>query len=169
MKGAYHDRGNDVGGAEKETEKERKSDFVRARGSSSCISSGIFSAEEIRFARNIAFACKTFYSAGRAVPWFLSVLQALKIQPSKFFADFAEWQKVNNCDFTSGFVPEDCNHKEIEKMQLLFLSMKFEEKNKSELIPIVNDIVKLNGAFSRLVGEGEESVIFTKYNPDDFA
>ena len=45
--------------------------------------------------------------------------------------------------------------------------MKFEEKNKTELIPIVNDIVKLNGAFSRLVGEGEESVIFTKYNPDD--
>ena len=129
--------------------------------------SGIFSAEEIRFARNIAFACKTFYSAGRAVPWFLSILHALKIQPSKFFADFAEWQKVNNCDYTSGFVPEDCSHKEIEKMQLLFLAMKFEEKNKTELIPIVNDIVKLNGAFSRLVGEGEESVIFTKYNPDD--
>ena len=129
--------------------------------------SGIFSAEEIRFARNIAFACKTFYSSGRAVPWFMSVLHALKIQPSKFFADFAEWQKVNNCDFTSGFVPEDCNHKEIEKMQLLFLSMKFEEKNKSELIPVVNDIVKLNGAFSRLVGEGEESTIVTKYNPDD--
>ena len=129
--------------------------------------SGFFSAEDIRAARNIAFSCRTFYSAGRAVSWFNSVLQALRIQPSVFFADFAEWQRVNNCDFRSGFVPEDEKHSKIEEMQLLFLEMKLEEKGKGTLIPCVKDIVKINGALSRLTAEGEEATIDFVYNPED--
>ena len=128
---------------------------------------GIFSAQEIRSARDISFACRTFYSAGRAVPWFLSVLKPLKIYSSKFFADFAEWQRCNNCDFKSGFNPEAADHKEIEKMQLLFLEQKYEEKKCSDLFPIVQDIVKINGAMSRLSGEGSEEIIATSYNPED--
>ena len=129
--------------------------------------SGTFSAQDIRFARDMAFACRTFYSAGRAVGWFNSVLAALRIQASAFFADFAEWQRVNNCDFKSGYIPEEEAHINIEKMQVLFLDMKLEEKHKGQLLSAVNDIVKLNGAFSRLVSEGEESTIETDYNPDD--
>ena len=128
---------------------------------------GIFSAQEIRSARDISFACRTFYSAGRAVPWFLSVLKPLKIYSSKFFADFAEWQRCNNCDFKSGFVPEAENHKSIEKMQLLFLEEKYEEKGQHSLIPLVRDVIVLNGAMSRLAGENEESVVKLSYNPDD--
>ncbi|MCR5494731.1 MAG: hypothetical protein K6F15_03760 [Treponema sp.] len=129
--------------------------------------SGTFSAEDIRYARNIAFACRTFYSAGRAVPWFISVLKALKMPSYKFFSDFSEWQRVNNCDYKSGFVPEDVSHQEIEKMQLNFLSLKFEEKNLSVLFPVVRDIVRINGAFSRLVSDGKEITLETQYNPDD--
>lgn len=129
--------------------------------------SGTFSAMDIRFARNIAFACRTFYSAGRAVSWFNSVLSALKIQSSAFFADFAEWQKVNNCDWKSGYVPENEKHSELEKMQILFLDMKIEEKKKPQLLSVVNDIVKINGALSRLVAEGEESSVELDYSPDD--
>ena len=144
---------------------------VSAAGSStsgsSTVVTGTFSAQDIRFARDIAFACRTFYSAGRAVPWFNSVLAALKIQGSAFFADFAEWQRVNNCDFKSGYVPETESHKNIEKMQVLFLDMKLEEKRKGQFLAAVNDMVRLNGAFSRLVAEGEESVFETEYSPDD--
>ena len=129
--------------------------------------SGTFSAQDIRFARNLSFACRTFYSSGRAVPWFNSVLNALKIQASAFFADFAEWQKVNNCDYKSGYIPESEKHSELEKMQILFLDMKLEEKKKSQLLAVVNDIVKINGAFSRLVAEGEKSTVWLEYNPDD--
>ena len=129
--------------------------------------SGTFSAQDIRYARNLSFACRTFYSSGRAVPWFNSVLQALKIQASAFFADFSEWQKVNNCDYKSGYVPENEKHSELEKMQVLFLDMKLEEKKKGQLLAVVNDIVKINGAFSRLVAEGESSVLNLEYNPDD--
>ena len=129
--------------------------------------SGTFSAQDIRYCRDTAFACRTFYTAGRAVPWFLSVLKPLRIYPSRFFSDFAEWQRVNNCSYKSGFVPEGENHKSIEKMQLLFLDEKYEEKRCHSLISLVHDLVKINGAMSRLAGEGEESTITTSYNPDD--
>ncbi len=128
---------------------------------------GTFSAQDIRWCRDTAFACRTFYTAGRAVPWFLSILKPLRIYPSRFFSDFAEWQRVNNCSYKSGFNPEGENHKSIEKMQLLFLDEKYEEKGCHSLISLMHDIVKINGAMSRLAGEGEESVITTSYNPDD--
>ena len=44
---------------------------------------------------------------------------------------------------------------------------KFEEKNKMHLFSAVKDIVSLNGAFSRLASENEESIVETSYNPDD--
>ena len=128
---------------------------------------GTFSAADIRYCRDTAFACNTFYTAGRAVPWFLSVLKPLRIYPSRFFSDFAEWQRVNNCSYKSGFDPQAATHKEIEKMQLLFLEQKYEEKNCHNLVTLMQDIVSLNGAMSRLAGEGEESELVTSYNPDD--
>ncbi len=129
--------------------------------------SGTFSAADIRYCRDTAFACRTFYTSGRAVPWFLSVLKPLRIYPSRFFSDFAEWQRVNNCSYKSGFVPESENHKSIEKMQLLFLDEKYEEKHCNSLITLMHDIVYLNGAMSRVAGEGEETQLVTSYNPDD--
>ncbi len=126
-----------------------------------------FSAEDIRTARDIAFACRTFYSAGRAVPWFNSILRALRISPSVFFSDFAEWQRCNNCDYKSGFVPEDVSHHEIEKMQLIFLEQKFEEKKKGNMFTACNDIVCMNGALSRLVSDGTESVLEIDYDPEE--
>ena len=128
---------------------------------------GTFSAADIRYCRDTAFACRTFYTSGRAVPWFLSILKPLRIYPSRFFSDFAEWQRVNNCSYKSGFVPEDENHKSIEKMQLLFLDEKYEEKHCHNLITLVHDIVSINGAMSRVIGENEESQFVTSYNPDD--
>ena len=128
---------------------------------------GIFSAQDIRYCRDTAFACQTFYTAGRAVPWFLSVLKPLRIYASRFFSDFAEWQRVNNCSYKSGFDPHAAAHKEIEKMQLVFLDQKYEEKNCHNLITLVHDIVALNGAMSRLAGEGEQAQLVTSYNPDD--
>ena len=52
-------------------------------------------------------------------------------------------------------------------MQMLFLEQKYEEKGQHSLILLVKDIVAINGAMSRVAGEGEESIIVTSYNPDD--
>lgn len=128
---------------------------------------GIYSSKDLDFSRGMAFACKTFYSAGRAVPWFNSVISALRISPSSFFADFEEWQQCNNCSFETDFNIEETPHSEIEKMQLLFLREKFEEKHKISLFTALTDIVKLNGALSRATAENQESIIETSYNPDD--
>ncbi|MCR5761819.1 MAG: hypothetical protein K6G00_00375 [Treponema sp.] len=128
---------------------------------------GIYSSKDLDFSCGMAFACRSFYTCGRAVPWFNSVIKPLKITPSSFFADFDEWQQCNNCSFITDFVPEDMPHIEMEKMQLAFLKEKYEEKHKSSLFSAVTDIVRLNGAFSRVVEEGEECVIETSYNPDD--
>lgn len=130
-------------------------------------STAVFSSQDITWARDAAFAISVFYSAGRAVPWFNSVLKPLKIAPSKFFSDFAEWQRCNNCGFESREKTLEASHKEIEKMQTLFLEEKYSEKRLEHLFPVVADLVKINGAFSRLEGEGEESELKLNFNPDD--
>ena len=127
---------------------------------------GTFNTIDAKAARDLAFATSVFYSYGRAVPWFLSVLKALKMNSTAFLADFAEWQRVDNCAFGS-FDPATSDHEEIEKMQLVFLRQKFEEKHKEHIFSAVEDIVRLNGAFSRVISDDEERLIETTYNPDD--
>ena len=129
--------------------------------------SGVFSSKDMDYSRDIAFACQTFYSAGRAVPWFNSILKPLKISPSVFFADFAEWQRCSSCSSESNFNPYEASHKEIEKMQFVFLKQKYEEKHRQEMFLAASDLIVLNGAFSRVACEGEECIIETSYNPDD--
>lgn len=129
--------------------------------------SALFSSQDIKRTSATAFACSSFYSFGRAVPWFLSVIKPLKISPSRFFEDFSEWQKVNNCGYDSGWNYSTAKHLEIEKMQLCFLKFKYDEKNKIQIFDVVHDIVILNGALSRCVGENEESTIELFYNPED--
>ncbi len=128
---------------------------------------GIYSSKDLDFSRGMAFACKTFYSAGRAVPWFCCVLKALRLDSSSFFADFEEFQLCNNCSFESGFKPEEASHQEIEKLQLMFLQEKFEEKGKAHLFQAVSDIVRLNGALSRVSCEGETCKLEISYHPND--
>ena len=126
-----------------------------------------FSTQDIQKSRETAYAISTFYSYGRAVTWFLAVLAPLKMTPSKFFQDFAEWQKINNCSLESSWKAGEASHLEIEKMQLTFLQFKYEEKGKSELFELVSNIVRLNGALARCYGEGEESLVSLNYNPDE--
>ncbi len=125
-----------------------------------------FSQSDLLKAEHLAFACNVFYSAGRAVTWFLSLLHPLKIKPSQFFTDFAEWQRCNNCARNTGFDPCTQPHIEIERMQLSFLQFKYEEKKLSYAVPAVRDVVRLNGALSRACGEGEETVLEVSYDPD---
>jgi len=130
-------------------------------------STGFFSPRDISLAMDCAFACTVFYSAGRAVPWFQSVLKPLKMKASSFFSDFAEWLRCNNCSLQTGFDGFSIPHSEVERMQLIFLQLKYEEKKVVHLFPAVKEIVRLNGAFSRLAGEGEECEMELDFNPQD--
>ncbi len=136
-------------------------------GGAEAKATGTYSSKDLDFSRSMAFACRTFYTAGRAVPWFNQIVAALKISPSSLFADADEWQQCNNCSYYTEFVPENAEHKEIERMQLSFLKEKFEEKHKGQLWTAAEDLIRLNGAFSRVVEEGEDSILELSYNPDD--
>ncbi len=128
---------------------------------------GVYSSKDMDFSRTMAFACRTFYTEGRAVPWFNQIVAALKISPSSLFADADEWQQCNNCSYYTEFVPEEAEHQELERMQLAFLKEKFEEKHKGHLWAAAEDLIRLNGAMSRVVEESEESQIELTYSPDD--
>lgn len=128
---------------------------------------GTYSSQDIEYSKKIATSSVLFYTNGRAVPWFNLVLAPLKINPSKFFSDFAEWCECNNVSLDNFEKIQMLPQKEIEKMQLHFLKIKFEEKNKTHLFQVVKDIVKLYGAFSRVDFENEETVLKLSYNPDD--
>ncbi|MBE6350887.1 MAG: hypothetical protein E7062_09115 [Spirochaetaceae bacterium] len=115
----------------------------------------------------IQHACEAFYTYGRAVPWFLSVLKALKINSTAFFTDFAEWQLCNNCSIKTGVDFSVLPHEEIEKMQLAFLELKCDEKKVLPLFHVIADVVKLNGAFSRIISDEKESILDLHYHPED--
>ena len=117
------------------------------------------STQDIKKIQELSFATEVFYSVGRAVPWFLAAIQPLRLRPSQFFQDFSEWQRCNNCSKESNFLPEKVSHQEIEKMQLLFLKLKCEEKHLHSIFFPLKELVCLHGAFSRCVFEEEESTL----------
>lgn len=140
-----------------------------------------FSSKDIGLAADKAYACGLFYSAGRAVPWFLSVLKPLRITPDSFFADFAEWLQCNNLGRQtaaktgakarggSNHTIYQLSHQEIEQMQLLFLQLKYQEKGLDYLFPVVQELVRFNGAFGRLVGEDQEAELDLAFHPEDLS
>ena len=143
-------------------------DFPQLESGEIAKSTAVFSSRDMELCADLAFACQTFYSEGRAVPWFKTVLESLRIKPAAFFSDFSEWQRCNNCGRSdTSFDPYKIPHAELEKMQLLFLEQKYEEKNRSMWFSAVSDIVRINGAFSRVVAEHEDCELELSYNPDD--
>lgn len=134
---------------------------------SSLSQTALLSKNDIASIRRAVFACDTFYSSGRAVPWFSAVLFPLKIKPSFFFLDFAEWQECNNCSFSDGFNPDNAEHYDIETMQTVFLKLKYEEKKLMHVYTAAADLVKMHGAFSRAVTTGKKTQTDLSYHPDD--
>lgn len=119
------------------------------------IHTNVFSQTDIQNARGLSNACSIFYNQGRAVPWFNSVCAVLKMRPSDFFKRFAkEYDTVNN-----NFADINREHIEIEKIQLDFINHILKEKNQTRFSLLITDIVKFNGALSRVLDTGKEERI----------
>ena len=97
----------------------------------------------------------------------MASIQPLRLRPSQFFSDFAEWQRCNNCSKESNFLPEKVSHQEIEKMQLLFLKLKCEEKHLHSIFLPLKDLICIHGAFSRSIFEQEDTILELSYHPED--
>lgn len=122
----------------------------------------LFSCEDMERARKIAASCSYFYNSGRAVSWFNAVCRVLKMKASKIFEIFYQknamlCENVCNCE---------CNHADIEKVQLHFLKEIFNERGMMKYIHVVEDIVKFYGAISRTTDTGKGEVVVLNYNAE---
>ena len=126
------------------------------------IESDTFSKVEIEKARKISIACNLFYSQGRAVSWFNSLLHLLKMKPSLFFEEFYKFLELNN-----KVDNEIYNHKQIEKLQIEFVNNILKQKNFEKYYVLIKNIIELNGALSRSYSDGENTELSLSYHPDD--
>jgi radical SAM superfamily enzyme YgiQ (UPF0313 family) len=127
-----------------------------------------FPAQDLERAAALARACDVFYTQGRAVTWFLSALAPLKLKPSQVFQDFARYLDEHRTGGKGGLADcADLPHVEAERLQLAFLKAKYAEKGKAFLWPALNDVIRLNGAWTRALAEGEETRLTLTYHPED--
>ncbi len=111
-----------------------------------------FSQEDMTRAEEIAEACDLFYNQGKAVPWFDIILTAIKLKPSKFFEQFADWLTDNP-------------HKSIISHQIEFTAKQLRESGKKKLIPIASDIIAYFGYTESI--DGSDTPYNFNHHPDD--
>lgn len=123
--------------------------------------------EEIERSRKISAACNIFYNQGRTVPWFISVAKFLHLRPSALIEEFAKWFCNNFSNKIEDFSQKCNSHVEVEKIQIQFLKSLLAAKQKNYAAQVVEDIVLLNGAISRVESESKEQIVKLNFHPDD--
>lgn len=120
-----------------------------------------FSNADIKNAEKLSLACSYFYNQGRAVPWFNTICHALKMRPSEFFKQFYQFHPIN-----TDFADINNNHKDIEKLQIDFVTKLFKQKNLNHLLTAATDIIRFNGAISRTLECGKSETVNLNYPPE---
>lgn len=100
-----------------------------------------FSARDLAAARRLACACDIFYSRGKAVAWFNSITDGLKLSPSVLLLAFADWL-LTEVGFDPD--PEEQADETIWSWQRRFLSDIFPRRGGAKLLPMALDLVDYN-------------------------
>ncbi len=111
-------------------------------------------------AEKLSRAVNLFYTDGRAVPWFNSLVQVLHQKPSAFFEDFALFMEGRGAK-------EERPFSKLMALQKEFVAQELKSKGMQKYTALLNDIISLNGAVSRCAGEGEECQLELSWHPDD--
>ena len=109
------------------------------------ISSPSFSAEHMEQARLLANACDIFYTRGKAVAWFNSVLLTLRLRPSDFLHQFGDWLAIES---SPTICETDLVDDRIWQMQRRFLKKLFSPKRLRRLLPLVLDLIDYHHHYS---------------------
>lgn len=120
-----------------------------------------YTEEDILLAEKIANAVGIFYTCGRAVSWFNTIIYPTKIKPSTFFelfADFLDELKINNVKLSQ---------KEIQKLQIDFIKKIYKEKKLTHLLNVAMDLININSAYNNAYADGKTSIINLHYFPED--
>ena len=118
-----------------------------------------------------------FYTQGRAVAWFNSVLYVLKEKPSVFLQQFADFLDGASAARAGQGAPASIkaarswtateHSAQIESLQLAFIQFRFHEKHLDRYLPAAEDLIRLHAALGRCIFDGTESAFTTHYHPDD--
>jgi radical SAM superfamily enzyme YgiQ (UPF0313 family) len=95
-----------------------------------------FPAGAMQEAAGLATACDIFYSRGKAVAWFNSLLTPLKRSPSSFLREFWAWLKEEREDVAS---ESDLSDQDIWQAQRTFISRLYTGKRLRRLLPAALD------------------------------
>ena len=131
-----------------------------------------FSEKDLERAEKLSLATNLFYTKGRAVAWFNSVLYVLKEKPSEFlkrFTDYIENSGIKSNPSTGSIRnwTADKNSVQIEELQLSFVKNRFTEKHLDRFFSAAEDLIKMHAALGRCTFDGTESTFNTHYHPDD--
>ena len=127
----------------------------------SVIETSSFSKAELALAESLARATNIFYTQGRAVSWFNSVLYPLKMRPSAFLHDFELFLKEKK------LLDEELSLAKIRLLQKEFVSIMYKKKHLDNLLLAVNDLISFFGALSDADGEALSSSVQLHYWPED--
>ena len=136
-----------------------------------------FSEKDLAKAEKLALATNLFYTKGRAVAWFNSILYVLREKPSEFLKGFTNYiesgflSSEQKSKFAStGSIRDwsaEKNSTQIEELQIAFIQKKFREKHKDRFLPAAEDLIRIHSALGRCTFDGTESTFSTHYHPDD--
>ncbi len=104
------------------------------------ISSPEFSEQDMAIAESIKNGCDIFYNQGGAAGWLFMILETLDVNPSEFLEDFSLFLQSENII--------DIHKNRITDIQNLFVKEQFIKYNKSELFPVMEDIINFNGGLN---------------------
>lgn len=102
------------------------------------VSSPTFSPDEMLAARRLTLACDVFYTRGKAVAWFNSVVSVLGISASAFLTQFGLWLSREKGE---ALCEEHLDDEEIWLLQRSFLATLFGPKKLMRFLPLVLDLV----------------------------
>jgi radical SAM superfamily enzyme YgiQ (UPF0313 family) len=86
----------------------------------------------------LATACDIFYTRGKAVAWFNSIITSLNIPASQFFGDFSAWLG----GYREGNISEsDLTDDEVWQVQRKYLTELFSTVRHRRVLPLVLDLV----------------------------
>lgn len=127
-----------------------------------------FNEADLARAKKLAEATNLFYTKGRAVAWFNSVLYVLKETPSVFLKQFSDQESVRKfLNSHEHFSAEHTSDKKIEEIQLDFVKKRFTEKHMDKYFAATEDLIKMHSALGRCTFDGTESKFSTHYHPAD--
>jgi len=139
-----------------------------------------FSEKDLEKSEKLSCATNLFYTKGRAVAWFNSVLYVLREKPSVFLKEFSAFlfsysdknllSSASEGLISTGSIRDwsaEKNSAQIEGLQIEFVKKRFHEKHKDKFFPAAEDLIRIHAALSRCTFDGTESIFTTNYHPDD--